>query len=77
MCKREMIRVVSRVEVREGLSSGSVLGLSRVVMLVRMWGVPVRLMTTGTMSTCVPRQCERIAFARVVYFSMMRWWVSL
>jgi hypothetical protein len=71
---------VSRVfGVVEELSGESVLGLIRVVMLVcvRVWGVPVRLMTIGsTMSTYVLCQCERSAFARGVYFCM-RWWVSL
>jgi hypothetical protein len=79
MYKPETMRVVSRVEVLEGLSGGSVLGLIRVVMLVyvREWGVPVRLINMGTMPTCVPRKCERSAFARGVYFYMTRWWVSL
>jgi hypothetical protein len=69
------MRVVSRVGVLEGLSSGSVPGLIKVVMLVcvREWGVPVRLITMGTMSTCVHGHCERNAFARGVYFSVMRW----
>jgi hypothetical protein len=59
--------VVSGVGVLEGLSGGSVLGLIRVVMLVcvREWGVTVRLITMGTMTTCVPSQCERSAFAGV------------
>jgi hypothetical protein len=80
MCWREITRVVSWVEVLEGLSRGSVLGLIRVVMLlcVREWGVPVRLITMGKMSTYVHGQCERSAFARgLLYFSMVRWWVSL
>jgi hypothetical protein len=57
MCRRKRLRlVVSWVEVLEGLYGGSVLGLIRVVKLVyvREWGVPVRLLTMGTMSTCVP-----------------------
>jgi hypothetical protein len=79
MCRRERMRVVSRVGVLEGLSSGLVPGVNRVVMLecVMEWGVPVRLITMGTMSTCVPSYCEWISFARGVQFSMMRWWVSL
>jgi hypothetical protein len=74
-----MIRVVSRVEVWEGLSRGSILGFMSEVMLVwvRLWGVPVRLMTMGTMSIFVPCQCERRSFAMGVYFYMMRRWVSL
>jgi hypothetical protein len=66
-----MIRVVSRVGVWKGMSGGSVIGLMRVVMLVRVrvWGVHVRLfMTMGIMSTSVPGRCERNAFARGVYF---------
>jgi hypothetical protein len=49
----------------EGLSGGLVLGLIMLVMLVcvRVMGVPVRLITMCTMSTCVPAQCERSAFA--------------
>jgi hypothetical protein len=68
--------VMSRVGVLEGLFGGSVLGLIRVVILVcvREWGAPVRLVTIGKMSICVPGQCERSAFARGVYFSMI-WWV--
>jgi hypothetical protein len=64
------MRLVSRVKVLEGLSSGSILGLIRVVMLVcvREWGVPVRLITMGMMSTSVPCQCERNAFARGCVF---------
>jgi hypothetical protein len=57
-----------------GLSSGSTLGWIRVVMMVcvREWGVPVRLIIMGTMSTCVPSQCERIAFAKGCIFLMMK-----
>jgi hypothetical protein len=48
--------VVSRVGAWEGLSSGSLLDLIRVVMLVcvRVWGVHVRLMTMSMMSTSMP-----------------------
>jgi uncharacterized iron-regulated membrane protein len=48
------------------LSSESILGLISGVVLVcvRGRGVSVRLVTMGTMSTCVPDQCERSAFAR-------------
>jgi hypothetical protein len=36
---------------------------------VREWGVLVRLISMGTMSTCVPDECERSsAYARGVYF---------
>jgi hypothetical protein len=38
------------------------------LMLVRGWGVHVRLMTTRMMFTCVRGPCERSAFARAVYF---------
>jgi hypothetical protein len=44
---------------------------------VRVRGVPVRLITMGTMSTCVPRHCEWRAFAREVKLSVIRRWVSL
>jgi hypothetical protein len=56
ICRREMILVVSRVGVWEGLSRGSVLGFMRVVILVcvTVWGVLVRLRTMGMISTCVP-----------------------
>jgi hypothetical protein len=64
------MRVVLQVGVFEGLFGGSVLGFIRVVMLmcVKEWGVPVRLITMGTMSTCVSSQCERSAFARGCIF---------
>jgi hypothetical protein len=66
------MRVVSRVGVLEGLCGGSILGLIRVVMrvvCVGEWGVPVvRLITMGTVSTCVHGKYERSAFARVVHF---------
>jgi hypothetical protein len=79
MCKREIMRVVSRFGVFAGFSGGSVLGLIRVLMLMckREWGVPVRIITMGTASTCVLGQFEQSAFAREVFFSMVRWWVSL
>jgi hypothetical protein len=71
VCRRERMWVVSRVGVLEGyLFGGSILGLIRVVMLVCVteWNVPVRLITMGTMSTCVPRQCERSALAKGCVF---------
>jgi hypothetical protein len=70
MYRRKMIRVVSRVKVLEGLSCGSVVGFMCEVMLVwvKVWGVHVRLTTIGTMSVCVPCQCERSEFARGLYF---------
>jgi hypothetical protein len=66
MCRRERMRVVPRVVVLEGVSSGLVLGLTRVMMAVcvREWNAPVRLITMGMISTCVPSQCKRSAFAR-------------
>jgi hypothetical protein len=53
MCRRESVRVVSRGGVLEGMLGGSLLGMTRVVMLmcVMEWGVPVRPITMGTMST--------------------------
>jgi hypothetical protein len=35
--------------------------------------VPVRLMTMGRMSTSVPSQWTRMAFARSVYLARIRW----
>jgi hypothetical protein len=54
---------------------GSFLGSIRGVMMlkVRACGVHVRLMTIGMMSTSIPRQYERSAFAKGVYFCKMRW----
>jgi hypothetical protein len=64
------MRVVSRKWVTKRLSGGSFLGFIRVLILVwvRVWGLPMRLMGTGMPSTIVPGQCERRAFARGVYF---------
>jgi hypothetical protein len=67
MCRRDMIRVVSRVGVWKDLSYGPLLGFINEVIHVwgRVWGVSVRLMTTCMMSiACMPCQCERSAFAR-------------
>jgi hypothetical protein len=65
--------IVSRVGIWEGLSGGSVLGFMSEVMLVlmRVWGVHVRLMTMGTMSPWVPRQCDRSAFVRGCIFLLL------
>jgi hypothetical protein len=38
-----------------------------------VWGVHVRLMTMGMMSTSVPDQCGRSASTMGLYLSM-RWW---
>jgi hypothetical protein len=48
--------------------------VSREVRLVMMeeYGVPVRLMTMGRMSTNVPGQWLRMAFATSVYLARMR-----
>jgi hypothetical protein len=75
ICRREMVRVVSRVRVWQDLSGGSLLGCISEVMLVRVgtWGVNVLVMTMGMMSTCVPDTRERSAFTRGLYLSM-RWW---
>jgi hypothetical protein len=56
------------------LSGGSVRAVSREVRLVMMeeCGVPVRLMTMGRMSTIVPGQWLRMAFAGEVYLARMR-----
>jgi hypothetical protein len=64
------MRVVSRVEDWKGLSRGSFLGfVSKAMMIwVRVWGVPVRLVTMEVMSTCVSCQCEQSAFARGCIF---------
>jgi hypothetical protein len=60
-----------------GLFGGSVMGFIMVVLMVRVrvWGVLVWLITLGTISTVVPCQCERRAFARGVYFSITKWCV--
>jgi hypothetical protein len=79
MCRRKMIRKVSRVGGWEGLSIESILGFMSEVMRawVRVWGVHVRLMMTiGMIPTCVSGHCERSAFVSGVYFSLMRWRVS-
>jgi hypothetical protein len=57
------------------LSGGSVRVVSREVRLAMVdeCGVPVRLMTMGRMSTSVPGQWLRMAFARGVYFALIRW----
>jgi hypothetical protein len=44
---------------------------------VRVWGVHVRLIGNGVISTIVPGQCDRSAFARGVYFFMISWHVSV
>jgi hypothetical protein len=56
------------------LSGGFVRVVSKEVRLVMvdMCGVLVRLMTMGRMSTTVPGQWMRMAFARGVYLARMR-----
>jgi hypothetical protein len=57
------------------LSGGSVRRVSREVRLVMVdeYGVPVRLMTMGRMSTWVSGQWLRMAFARGVYLARINW----
>jgi hypothetical protein len=68
------MRVVSSRALAMSLSKGSVRAVSREVRLVMVdeCGVPVRLMTMGRMSTNVPGQWLRMAFARDVYLARMR-----
>jgi hypothetical protein len=69
------MRVVSREGLSESLSGGSFLGFIKVLILVwvRVWRVPLRLIGMGMISTMVPGQCDQRAFASGVYFCMMRW----
>jgi hypothetical protein len=57
------------------LSGGSVRRVRREVRLAMVdeCGVPVRLMTMGRMSTSVPGQWLRMAFARGVYLARIKW----
>ena len=68
------MRDVSRRVLVMSLSGGSVRMVSREVRLsmVDECGVPVRLMTMGRMSTSVPGQWLRMAFARGVYLFLIR-----
>jgi len=68
------MRDVSRRVLVMSLSGGSVRRVSREVRLsmVDECGVPVRLMTMGRMSTSVPGQWWRMAFARGVYLFLIR-----
>ena len=68
------MRDVSRRALEMSLSGGSVRAVSREVRLVMVeeYGVHVRLMTMGRMSTTVPGQWLRMAFARGVYLDRMR-----
>jgi hypothetical protein len=79
MCRRERMRVVSLEGVSESSSGGSFLGFIRVLILVwvRVWGVPMRLIGSGMISVLVPCQCERSAFAKGVYYFILSWWVSV
>jgi hypothetical protein len=69
------MRDVSSRALEISLSGGSVRSVSREVRLamVNECGVPVRLMTMGKMSTSVPRQWLRMAFARGVYLAPINW----
>jgi hypothetical protein len=66
-----MMRYVSSLALKMSLSGGSVRRVSREVKLamVEECGVPVRLMTMGRISTSVPGQLLRMAFARGVYLA--------
>jgi hypothetical protein len=68
------MRDVSRRALEMSWSGGSVRAVSREVRLVMVGecGVPVRLITMGRMSTIVPGQWLRMAFARGVYLLRMR-----
>jgi hypothetical protein len=68
------MRDVSWRALETSLSGGSVRAVSREMRLVMVeeCGVPVRVMTMGRMSTTVPGQWLRIAFARGVYLARMR-----
>jgi hypothetical protein len=68
------MRDVSSRALEMSLSGGSVWAVSREVRLVMVdeCGLPVRLMTMGRMSTTVPCQWLRMAFARGVYLAWMR-----
>ena len=68
------MRDVSSRALEMSLSGGSVRRVRREVRfaMVDECGVPVRLMTMGRMSTTVPGQWLRMAFARGVYLARMR-----
>jgi hypothetical protein len=61
-----MIRNVSSLVLEMSLSGVSVRRVRREVRLVMVdvWGVFVRIMTMGKMSTSVPDPCWRMALAR-------------
>jgi hypothetical protein len=69
------MRDVSSRALEMSLSGGSVRRVRREVKLAMVdeCGVPVRLMTMGRMSTSVPGQWTRMAFARGVYLARIRW----
>jgi hypothetical protein len=71
MCRQEIMRVVSRVGVLEGMYNGSALGFIRVVVLVcvRKGGMPVRLIAMGTMSTCVLASVSGVRLQGGVFFN--------
>jgi hypothetical protein len=66
---------VSSRGLETSLSGGSVRRVRREVRLamVDVCGVPVRLMKMGRMSTSVPDQWLRMAFARDVYLALVKW----
>ena len=68
------MRDVSSRALQMSLSGGSVRRVRREVRLAMVdeCGVPVRLMTIGKMSTSVPGQWFRMAFARSVYLSRIK-----
>jgi hypothetical protein len=69
------MRDVSSRALAMSLSGGSVRRVRREVRLamVDVCGVPVRLMTMGRMSTSVPGQWLRMAFARGVCLARIKW----
>jgi hypothetical protein len=69
------MRDVSRRALEMSLPGGSVRAVSRVVRIAMVdeCGVPVRLVTMGRMSTSVPGQWLRMAFARGVYLVRIGW----
>jgi hypothetical protein len=69
------MRDVSMRALEMSLSRGSVRRVRREVKVVMVdeCGAPVRLMTMGRMSTSVPGQWLRMAFARGVHLARIRW----
>jgi hypothetical protein len=69
------MRHVSSRALEMGLSGGSVRRVSREVRLAMVdeCGIPVRLVTTRRVSTSVPCEWLRMAFARGVYLARINW----